>query len=146
MKEVIKKLLREGLVNEIGEASAKPYNWVKTFDSGKDTEYEFKTNFDLDYIVSISWIKDKDFSVNFDADGYYNTTTNNGDIFNIMSTIVDIVKSFIDSHKNIERIIIRPTKKSDDDKGRENLYLAYIKKQLPNKIIELIDNNIIINF
>jgi hypothetical protein len=141
----IREFLNEQQLNEVGDASIKPYNWVKTFDSGKDVEYSFKTDSNIDYIVTISWIENNDFAVDFTADGLYLTSTNDRDVFKIMSTIVDIIKSYINHNKNIENIVIRPSKRTSDDKSRKNIYMHYIKKQLPNNNVKIIDDYIIIN-
>jgi hypothetical protein len=137
--------LNEQQLNEVGEASIKPYNWFKSFDSGKDVEYSFKTDSNIDYIVTISWIENNNFSLDFTADGLYLTSTNDGDVFKIMSTIVDIIKSYINHNKNIENIVIRPSKRTSDDKSRKNIYMNYVKKQLPNNNVKIIGDYIIIN-
>jgi hypothetical protein len=145
IKTTIRESLNEQQLNEVGDDSIKPYKWVKTFDSGKDVEYSFKTDSNIDYIVTISWIENNDFVVDFTADGLYLTSTNDRDVFKIMSTIVYIIKSYINHNKNIENIVIRPSKRTSDDKSRKNIYMHYIKKQLPNNNVKIIDDYIIIN-
>jgi hypothetical protein len=84
---------------------------------------------------------------------------NKGYLFSIMGTIVNSIKSVLNKHKEIEYLLFIPaakvkpankvapnksfkpnnnlpvnqdTQMSDNGSQRENLYLAYVKKQLPN--------------
>jgi len=55
--------------------------------------------------------------------------TNEGQPIKIMSTIVLIMKEFINKNKpNV--IKVKPTKNNDNDMRRHNLYMAYIKKNM----------------
>ena len=61
---------------------------------------------------------------------------NKGRLFRVMATIVQIAKEFMNDidykEKGIDMLRITPTKsESDEDDRRANLYMAYIKRQLP---------------
>jgi hypothetical protein len=60
------------------------------------------------------------------------TVSNKGEMYRVMSTIVNIIKDYIKRNDNIKAIIYEPIKK-EGEKGfkRNDLYMAFIKKQMP---------------
>jgi hypothetical protein len=75
--------------------------------------------------------------------GWSFPTIGDKSIFKIMGTVVKSIKYVLDSNKDINYIVYKPTHRkindvSDNGTKRKTLYSAYIKKQLPNaKIQEL---------
>ena len=142
------------IISEVGEGSAKPYAFSTTFEEG-DSKFshrivDFKTEDDDQYQVELhaywgdNWVTDTygyHITIDFflagalgfrDAD----VVVNKGRLFRVMATIVQIAKEFMNDidykEKGIDMLRITPTKsESDEDDRRANLYMAYIKRQLP---------------
>ena len=143
--------LFEELINEIGDAGAKPYKW-KWMDPRYDTYSIFTTDSGLEYQVMTSL----DDSYNEFNDGEtltveygvevitkqgnksidYELVTNRGELFRIMATIVDIVKTFMKKNSGVEYIEFEGSKNKAGDQRRNKLYMQYIKKHLKPKSIE----------
>lgn len=134
--------LIEQKLYEIGDSNLKPYNYKKPkkkFDNlikSKDIDIKFKTESGLNYVVSIKplyyfliidfWIDDKN--------NMY-PETNKGELFKVMATVVSIVKDFIKLNPEIKGLRYDPKSKqlnNDLGKQRDNLYKAFIKKQIDN--------------
>lgn len=147
--------LFEELINEIGDAGAKPYKW-KWLD-GRFTSYaQFKTDSGLKYQVNTEIDDRRDFnhglvltieygienktSKSYSVD--YEVVTNRGELFRVMATVVDIVKTFMKKYPEVEYIEFEGSKNEDGDQRRNKLYMQYIKKHLKPKSIED-DGNII---
>ena len=65
----------------------------------------------------------------------YNVETNKGEVFRVMATIVDITKRILKKRKNIKTLTFtgsKTKKGSKDDQRRNNLYMAYIRRHIPN--------------
>ena len=58
--------------------------------------------------------------------------TNKGELFRVMATIVAITKEILKERKNIKTLTFSGAKKDEDDNRRNKLYMAYIKKHIPN--------------
>lgn len=146
------------LLNEIGDSSVKSYDYIKNKEytnkyGEKKTDYLFETSSGLIYQVQIMQyptqkIADMSFS---EKDGDFYDVTNKGELFSIMSTIVNIMKEYIKENPDLETFSMDAAKNYDDDYRRLKLYIEYIKKNIPkgwsyeynNKgQIELINNNI----
>ena len=56
---------------------------------------------------------------------------NKGRIFKVMSTVITIIKDFINSSNIIDGLNINPVENYKGDERRKNLYLSYINKILP---------------
>ena len=143
--------LFEELINEIGDASAKPYKW-KRMDPRYDTYSIFTTDSGLEYQVMTELGGDaylpgdgNTLTVEYGVEvvtkkgnksvDYY-LVTNRGEMFRIMATIVDIVQEFMKKNSGIEYIEFEGSKNKDGDQRRNKLYMAYIKKHLKPKSIE----------
>jgi len=145
------------IISEVGEGSAKPYSYSVNDDvfrggsknlAGRDVT--FTTEDGDDYIVNFvayygdhSRAKEKGpfFKIDFttvDEYGYDNRAddvVNKGRLFRIMATIVAATKEFLNDidyeEKGIKKMIVMPAKSKQGDDRRANLYMAYIRKQLP---------------
>ena len=142
--------LFEELINEIGDASAKPYKWRWT--DGRFTSYsEFKTDSGLKYQVNTEIEDRRDFnhglvlSVEYGVEVEteqgnqsvdYKLVTNRGELFRVMATVVDIVKAFMKKYPEVEYIEFEGSKNKAGDQRRNKLYMAYIKKHIKSKSIE----------
>lgn len=141
--------LFEELINEIGDAGAKPYKW-KWMD-GRFTSYaQFKTDSGLTYKVNTEIDDRRDFNhglvleieygiENKTSKSYtvdYEVVTNRGELFRVMATVVDIVKAFMKKYPEVEYIEFEGSKNRDGDQRRNKLYMAYIKKHIKSKSIE----------
>jgi hypothetical protein len=128
-------------VNEIGEIKLQPYSWTKTrqkFDSKYyyfDYYYRFTTEDGDNYQVTIyhdpaerMW--NVSFLANQEKGGKFSDIINKGKLFKVMSTVVNIVKDFI-NEEDPKEIEIVPTKNDEEDNRRFEMYLQYIKKNAP---------------
>ena len=142
--------LYEELINEIGDASAKPYKW-KWMDPRYDTYSIFTTDSGLEYQVMTSLDGYNEFndgetlSVEYGVEVVtkkgnksidYKLVTNRGEMFRVMATVVDIVQEFMKKNPEVEYIEFEGSKNKDGDQRRNKLYMQYIKKHLKPKSIE----------
>ena len=133
------------VISEIGEGTAKPYNYKLTREEGDDMLYEFVTDLGTHYEVTFEIEEDfsKDepwefMNIEFGVDEKdgggvdYKVETNKGELFRVMATIVAITKEILKERKNIKTLTFSGAKKDEDDNRRNKLYMAYIKKHIPN--------------
>ena len=143
-------ILKE-IINEIGDGGSKPYKYKLTrtesnpdfgdyfrlyeFVTDLGTHYEVTFEIEEDYSKDEPWeFMNIEFGVD-EKDGggvSYKVETNKGEVFRVMATIVDITKKILKERKNIKTLTFSGTKKDEDDNRRNNLYMAYIKKHIPN--------------
>jgi len=136
---------------EIGEGTAKPYKYKLTrtesdpdfgdyfrlyeFVTDLGTHYEVMFEIEEDFSKDEPWeFMNIEFGVD-EKDGGgvdYKVETNRGEVFRVMATIVDITKSILKERKNIKTLTFSGAKKDEDDNRRNKLYMAYIKKHIPN--------------
>lgn len=90
--------------------------------------YGFVTDFGLKYDVTL--IKDDNvLIVAFYAEGKrQNAVTNNGDIFKIFSTVIDILKEKLKEDSDLDTIGYEPAASFIGDKRREKIYERGIRK------------------
>jgi len=153
----IQYLKNNPLLVEIGDGGSKPYNYtLAREDVDEDFGfyfrlYEFVTDLGTHYEVSFEI--DEDFSkdepwefmnIEFGVDEKdgggvsYKVETNKGEVFRVMATIVDITKNILKERRRIKTLTFSSSKKDEDDQRRNNLYMAYIRKHVPNiKNIEI---------
>jgi hypothetical protein len=142
----IKEIIREELqasqeLFEVGEANLQPYLYTK--DQDKDdinVNYYFDTEDRDHYIVHISESYEG-VSVDFKALGYsnddigmggYAAVLNKGRMYKIFATIAKIIKEYAQEY-DPQTIEIEPLKsKGPEDQRRLNIYMAFIKKNIPN--------------
>ena len=136
---------------EIGEGTAKPYKYKLTrtesdpdfgdyfrlyeFVTDLGTHYEVMFEIEEDFSKDEPWeFMNIEFGVD-EKDGggvSYKVETNKGELFRVMATIVDITKNILKERKNIKTLTFSGSKKDEDDNRRNKLYMAYIKKHIPN--------------
>ena len=157
------------VISEVGEGTAQPYGFSTIYDESSESgasgqrRVTFETEDGDKYKVALGayWGEEgfiidtygPHFTIDFfltgksdflDAD----TVVNKGRLFRVMATIVKITKEYMDDigykEKGINQLRISPTKtRSDEDNRRANLYMAYIKRQLPVASIEYDGDEII---
>ena len=125
------------VLNEIGDASAKPYKY-KVADEIPNEEivYEFTTKSKLKYVINIAHYeinrnKTRLMVAFKPTTGNYDTITNKGEHFNIMATVVAAVKEYLAKVPKATEISFTPSKADENDDRRAKLYKAYVAKQLP---------------
>ena len=139
------------ILKEVGEATSVPYKWKKASTKRRTVFFTFTTDQDTSYKVALENLEYKDFKENdkelpaievsfgIKENGAYSptTVTNKGEVYRVMSTIVDIIKDYLNRNKMIKAIIYEPLKK-EGEKGfkRNDLYMAFIKKQIPTAKFE----------
>ena len=155
--------IKQHLLQEIGENTAKPYDWKTAYDrEDKDgykiTKYTFDAPISEDttipYIAIITrdaqWDDEQAKLIYTVAFGImqsmeytsFSATSRDaptGDWRRVMATIIDIIEKKIltDSYpleNELEEytIQIHPTKQDETDNRRLNLYMQYIKKNMPS--------------
>ena len=141
----------KNILLEIGEGTAKPYKYKLTrtesdpdfgdyfrlyeFVTDLDTHYEVMFTIEEDFSKDEPWeFMDIEFGVD-EKDGggvSYKVKTNKGEVFRVMATIVDITKNILKERRKIKTLTFTGSKDDDDDNRRNNLYMAYIRKHIPN--------------
>jgi len=135
-------------INEIGEASARPYKYKVDFEETdpefSEIQYKFKTDSNLEYQIAIAQVKPLRNSKNVrlvvafrTTQGTYNTDTNRNEQFRIMATVVAATKEYLSKTPNVTEISFTPSKADMGDMRRANLYKAYIAKQIPGAKINI---------
>jgi len=138
------------LLKEIGDASARPYEWYELEDQEDYKSYGFETDQE-DYKLEIAVSegdKERDsavvaFGTVIDDDelGYqgsftdYEKVPNKGELYKVMATVVSILKDFIKKNKQIKYIYFK-TNKQGDQSSRLKLYKKYIQSQIPNAKVD----------
>jgi hypothetical protein len=139
-------------LNEVGEANLKPYKWEEVDREGYYVYTRFTTDSETQYDVDLKTTTyiDNDLNnlraleIEFTAKpkgaegSSAKIVVNKGEMYKVMSTIVDIVKKYIKKSKS-QAILYSPSKKSsEEDFGtqRDNLYRAFISKAFPGAKFE----------
>ena len=146
----------KNILKEVGEGTATPYKWKKVFTKEDTVFFAFKTDQGTSYKVALENYVYEDFHENdkeypaievsfgiipknMSINIMFNASivSNKGEMYRVMSTIVDIIKDYIKRNDNIKAIIYEPIKK-EGEKGfkRNDLYMAFIKKQIPTAKFE----------
>ena len=129
-------------INEIGEATSKPYKYKVTYQDEEEIQYEFTTDSKLRYQISIAHkgitrTKTRLVVAFKPLTGNYDTITNKGEHFRIMATVVAAVKEYLATVPTAAEISFTPSKADEGDMRRANLYKAYIAKHLPGSKIDI---------
>jgi hypothetical protein len=139
-------------VNEVGEANLKPYKWEEVDREGYYVYTRFVTDSETQYDVDLkttNYIDDdlnnlRALEIEFTAKpkgaegSSAKIVVNKGEMYRVMSTIVDIVKKYIKKSKS-QAILYSPSKKSSEENfgtQRDNLYRAFISKAIPGVIFK----------
>jgi len=127
-------------INEVGEASAQPYEYKLDVETYYKVEYTFTTDSGLDYIVKFDLDDDMadvifltEQSLDIARSGGKNIflqTFSKGELFKVMATITNIVKEFLEKYTDIKTLVMSPSKEDDTDNRRAKLYSAFIKKNI----------------
>ena len=148
------KILETVLTTEIGDISN-----VETYKYNTNSEIYypdeelhkigFTTESDTKYRVEIqivdrnednNWRMDIEFGVEeysypLGLSYDFKSVVNKGELYKVMATVVQITKDLLEKFskegKTIKKIEIEPSKNFENDTRRANLYLAYIKKNMP---------------
>ena len=149
------KVILNPLLKEIGDTTnvdTYMYSKIPELETYDEEVYkmEFATESDTNYVVIINkidrnedniWRMDIEFGIENESEGGfppsydYTSVVNKGEMYKVMATVVKAVKKEIeDSTKkgqNIVTVRIEPSKNFENDTRRANLYMAYIKKNMP---------------
>jgi hypothetical protein len=135
----------EEIVTEVGEGSVKPYKFEEVDQEGRFVYIRFTTDKGTEYEVDLESMEypdpdDEDMNVaamgiEFLAkqkgkDGYSSKiTTNEGDIFKVMSTVSDIIKKYLKKRifSDVEYLIYTPSKKPDQSSSKNQRDMLYRK-------------------
>jgi len=123
------------LLNEVGEATSKPYKYDLYSGAGDTQVNGFTTDKGTMYTVEL--VQDTDEKNKLDISFYpvdeedpnkedFTVNTNKGELYRIMSTVVDIVKTYLKKHPEVEMLVFTPTSLT-----RGGLYLRYIEHAFP---------------
>ena len=138
------------ILKEVGDASAKPYKFDLYIDDEYTRTYGFYTDSDMPYSVEIEQEdEDEEGGVTIDVRFFvvseddpdiedYDTVTNKGELYRVMSTITNIIQQEISNNPKINKISFLPAKRSNqaDDSARLNLYTRYLTKLFPGAQFE----------
>lgn len=143
------KILEE-VISEVGDASnidTYKYSRIPTREEFDEELHKvvFTTDSGINYAIWIYkidrteeniWRMDVEFGVESkDKDFDTKSVVNKGEMYKVMATVVKVVKEELEiskkGDKNIVTIRIEPSKNFKNDSRRANLYLAYIKKNMP---------------
>ena len=153
----IQYLKNNPLLVEIGDGGSKPYNYtLAREDVDEDFGFYFRlyefvtdlgTHYEVSFEIEEDFSKDEPWefmNIEFGVDKKdgggvsYKVETNKGEVFRVMATIVDITKNILKERRRIKTLTFSSSKKDEDDQRRNNLYMAYIRKHVPNiKNIEI---------
>jgi len=143
-------------LQEVGEATSKPYEWEITNTNPGDYEFGFTTDSGIEYEVELTTLNYEDDETGEDINGMEvgfgagekgvsksdSAVINRGEVFRVMATIVDIIQTgikLIPDFKNTNALIYNPAPKKGEDvlgNQRDNLYQAFIKKVYPKAKFE----------
>jgi len=144
--------LEERSIHEVGEGSAKTYDWELLQTNPGDYTYGFTTDSGVEYEVNLVVLNYEDdetgefingLEIGFSAgekgeDKSDIEVINKGEVFRVMATIVEIIQfaiKLVPDFKPTNAIIYNPARKKGEGatgNQRDKLYQAYIKKAIPN--------------
>ena len=142
------KLLMEywrGYLQEIGEASLEPYDFDQVYDDEEQVNYVFVSSDEpmqgSEYVVKFTTGQpgsgDDAWDLSFEANETV-ATTDEGQPLKIMSTVVAIVKDFIDRpelNRGMRKFVFMGVGKSDEEgrdrTSRTKMYMRFLKKNMP---------------
>lgn len=134
--DLVSPVVKEETINEVGEGNITPYPTSVMNEDEYEKEIKFISDSGLDYRIHITNSMNY-LIVNFLIEGKDDVEeTNKGELFKIMSTVVNEIKKYIDKHPNTKGIIYAPADKNSKltktiDNQRNNLYKAFINKIIP---------------
>ena len=137
------------ILKEVGEGTAKPYEYSVEFEDDQEVTYNFKTDSGLKYDLHLFQAPrsrtNHRLVVAFKTQtGNYEDLTNKGEQFRIMATVVDAIKKYLVKAPKVSDISFTPAKEAGNDNRRANLYKAYITKQLPGSKVNILSDGMYI--
>jgi len=155
----LKKLVKEEIekyINEVGEASARSFNFTNRRVNPPNSLYdeliyEFTTDKGTSYEVSILK-KDDEAVISFYADDDDSLSlTNKNEVYSVMTTVVNIIKDYdekIAKPENINKFSFHPVDKDTEttlpqhaSNSRSRLYAAYVNKHIGDRFTVSSVNN-----
>lgn len=136
-------------IGEVGEAGLETYNWHAIKEIRNEVYiYGFQTEDGYNYEVVIADDNDEegDWIISFKTHERGYGSTYAGKPFKVMATIVEIIRHFIDGYEQPHFMKFYPFREEGkNDLRRRNLYVAYLKKMLPQRFkVSEHDNEILI--
>lgn len=122
----------KSLLTEIGEGVT-PYKWSGPEDRIGSVEYYFTTEDNDYYKVKFVGTMDNDWGLAFYANNDSGVITNKGRLFKIISTIMAIIKSFVEEYPVDLIRFTGSDKEGATTNQRDLLYRAYLNKNI-NKL------------
>jgi len=117
------------LLKEIGEG-VPPYKWSGPEERYGNVIYYFTTEDDDYYKIRFDGIMDNDWELSFYANSDGVVVINKGRQYKIISTIMDIIYSFVKEYP-VDKISFTGSDKEDSETNqRDLLYQAYVKKNI----------------
>jgi hypothetical protein len=120
------------LLKEIGEG-VPPYKWSGPQDKIGSVEYYFTTEDNDYYKVKFVGTMDNDWGLAFYANNDSGVITNKGRQYKIISTIMDIIKSFVEEYPVDLIRFTGSDKEGSTTNQRDLLYRTYLNKNI-NKL------------
>jgi hypothetical protein len=126
----INRIIKEEIQNifEVGEGNLLPYPY-ELKNSTFDIILKFKTEDNDVYEVDIYRYYDDVWNVEFNVNGLI-TDINKNKQYRVMSTILDIIKKFVNAKNPLALTFSGSKTKGDNDYRRDNMYIAYIAKHI----------------
>lgn len=125
-------------IKEVGDASIQPYTWELELSNEYEIVYTFRTDNNTPYEVHFFDEKKGWYTLMFAAHGKSDIETNKGELYRVMSTLVDITQDFIKKYNPEAINFTGEDKKSATSilkikpSQRTSLYRAYLQKHLPS--------------
>lgn len=118
---------------EIGDPrhAITPIDWELIGEKDRETDYKFSLNPSTEYLVKMIRTSEtypaKNVNIEFYANGDRDSVTNDGNPLTVMSTVIDIIKHYLNNNPDIGSFSFTPSKADYDDERRLKLYLRYIR-------------------
>lgn len=148
------KILQQVLQETGDTTNIKTYQYQKTAEAedydSESYSIRFTTESGIGYIILIHkidfdqnniWRLEIEFGVenekegDFPASYDFKSVVNKGEMYKVMATVIKAVKQELEESnnkgQNIALVRIEPSKNFEKDSRRANLYMAYIKKNMP---------------
>ena len=138
---------------EVGDASITPSPYTVVTDIPTELKMEFIVG-DIKYFLRINSYSqainktnkiETDFGVAGTETHQWSKSTNKGDQYKVMATVVKILKDFVNDHPKLDTIIYTPAKtRGPEDRGREILYKAYVNKQISDWTYSILNGTVVL--
>jgi hypothetical protein len=116
-------------LNEIFNNSYK-WRWVSKNSEWWEAKFENENSKKINVLFESLSLDSSNYEVTFDTvdNEHPYKLTNEGDEFRIMSTIVDIIRSFFKDNKKVESIVFTAYKEQSSKGNRASLYKKMLKR------------------